>query len=158
MLIVPHSARALEAVLRSRPAERGTCIRANREQLSRMIDGNLFTWWSTAGAQRGGEWFTADLEQVFEIAGITLGMGGGATAFPRELAVDVSLDGAQWAEAWRGETAAQTIAAAIDDPIGVTVSLPFAAQRARHVRLRQLGQSIQPWVVAEFRVVGAPPQ
>ncbi len=123
-----------------------------------MVDGNLFTWWSTPGEQHGGESFTADLEQVFLIAGITLGMGGGATAFPRELAVDVSLDGPEWIEAWRGETAAETIAAAIDDPTGATVSFPFAAQRARHVRLRQLGQSIQPWVVAEFRVVGAHPQ
>ena len=68
----------------------------------------------------------------------------------------MSLDGTQWTEAWRGEIAAQTIAAAIDDPKGVTVSLPFAAQRGRYIRLRQLGQSIQPWAVAEFRVSGTP--
>jgi hypothetical protein len=160
VLLVSHSARpASKAVLDGfKPAERGLASDMNPEQLSWMVDGNLVTWWSSLNAQRGDESFTADLEQVFQIGGVTLGMGRSATGFPRELAVDVSLDGTQWTEAWHGETAAQTVAAAIDDPIGATVSLPFAAQRGRYIRLRQLGQSIQPWAVAEFRVITAPTQ
>jgi hypothetical protein len=160
VLLVSHSALpASKAVLDgTRPAVRGLASETNPEELSWMVDGDLVTWWSTLNAQRGDESFTADLEQVFQIGGITLGMGRSATGFPRELAVDVSLDGTQWTEAWHGETAAQTVAAAIDDPIGATVSLPFAAQRGRYIRLRQLGQSIQPWAVAEFRVIGQPSQ
>jgi hypothetical protein len=85
---------------------------------------------------------------------VTLALGRSLTAFPRTLAIEVSEDGTAWTETWRGDTAEKTVAAAIENPRDVTVSFPFAATRARYVRLTQLGHSSQPWAVSEFRVAG----
>jgi hypothetical protein len=125
---------------------------SNAHDLARLADRDHETAWMGAGPQRGVEQFTVDLGEVVTVDGITLAQG--RIEFPRAIAVDVSTDNATWAEVWQGETASKTLSAAIHDPRHITMHLPFAAQNARYVRVRQLGQSTVPWAVAEFQVFG----
>ena len=125
---------------------------ASSEQVALMNDDDWLTWWLTPGPQRGGEQFTADLGQIITVDGVTLSLGRKMLAFPRGLVVEISADGDRWIEAWRGATAARSVAAAIADPREVATTLSFAAQSARFVRVTQTGQSPDPWAVSEFRV------
>jgi hypothetical protein len=150
MTLTNSSAFATESVM---PAS-SLSSNSNPDHLQLMSDGNRLTTWSTLDPQRGHESFTADLGHETIIQAVTLALGRSLTAFPRTLAIEVSEDGTAWTETWRGDTAEKTVAAAIENPRDVTVSFPFAATRARYVRLTQLGHSSQPWAVSEFRVAG----
>lgn len=125
----------------------------NPAELIRTIDGDPRTAWSSPDAQRGNEEVVADLGTAADVDGIQLALGGHTVAYPRLLAVDLSLDAGTWTEVWRGTTAAASVATAIEDPRNVAVPFSFAPQRARYVRLRQLGQSDEPWAIAELRVL-----
>ena len=82
-----------------------------------------------------------------------LALGGYAGQYPREVAIDLSTDGQSWSEAWRGRCAARSLSAALRDPRNIGLWFPLPAARARYVRMRQVGQSKEPWAVAEFTVV-----
>lgn len=125
-----------------------------RDSLPSMLDGNRDTAWFTDQPQDGTEFFTADLGQQTDIDAVVLGQGAGRMDFPRTIAIDLSADGVEWSESWRGDTAAMTIAAAIADPREVRVTFDIGVRRARYVRVRQIGQSEAAWGVAEFRVFG----
>jgi len=127
----------------------------NASHVPHMLDGDRDTVWSTLTEQRGNEEVLADLGEVLEIAEITLALGYGAAAFPRTIAVELSMDATTWIPRWQGDTAAAALVAAIEDPRDVTISFPFSAERARYIRVKQLGQSAAPWIIAEFRVFGS---
>ena len=127
---------------------------ANPQYLALMNDGDHWTTWFTPETQAGGEHFIADVGTVMPIAGVTLSLGRSMTGYPRGLVVEVSADGSSWAETWRGESAAMSVAAAIENPRDITTTFSFASQPARYVRVTQTGQSsTHPWAVAEFRVL-----
>ena len=125
-----------------------------RESLPTMLDGDRHTVWFTGQPQDGTEFFIADLGEPRDIEAVVLGLGASRMEFPRAIAIDLSTDGVEWSETWRGDTAAMTVAAAIADPREVRVTFDIGARRARYVRVRQIGQSEAAWGVAEFRVLG----
>ncbi len=124
------------------------------ENLTHMLDGNRITAWTPGERQEGDEQFTADLGDNVTVTGIVLALGGYAGHYPREVAIDLSSDAQSWSEAWRGPSVTRTITAALRDPRNIGIWFPVAATSARYVRVRQLGQSKEPWSVAELTVVG----
>lgn len=124
------------------------------ETLASMLDGRRDTVWFTGQPQDGTEFFVADLGEPAEIEAVVVGQGASWVDFPRALAIDVSADGVEWLEVWRGDTATMTIAAAISDPREVRMTFDVGPRRARYVRVRQVGQTWFAWGVAEFRVFG----
>jgi hypothetical protein len=128
---------------------------ANDAAISRMLDHERRTAWESGGPQRGGEEIVADLGATAQVSEIVLAQGAYTMEYPRQVLVEVSVDGNSWSEAWRGETVTMTLASAIHDPAEVRLRFAFSTQPARFIRVRQLGRSDQPWAIAEIAVVVA---
>jgi hypothetical protein len=124
--------------------------------LGRLGDRDTTTAWSTPGPQAGGERLVVELDAMREVAGVRLCLGKFAIAYPRVLAVELSTDGSTWRPAWRGDTAAVAMQAALADPAAVPMAVDFAPAAARFVRLTQEGTAPHPWAVAELAVLGPP--
>jgi hypothetical protein len=118
-----------------------------------MLDSDRRTAWESEGPQSGGEEIVLDLGDAHEVSQVSLAQGAFMMEYPRQVAVDLSLDGGQWREVRRADVLAATLSAAIDDPAQVRVRLAFPGQPARYVRIRQLGRSDQPWAIAEIEVL-----
>jgi hypothetical protein len=127
---------------------------SNASNLDHMSDGDRRTVWATPAPQRGNEQIVADLGSEHDVNGVVLALGPWTWAFPRVIVVASSTDGVEWTQAWRGETAAHSLAAAIDDPLDVRVPFAFGQRRARYVRISQTGESSDEWAVAELSVWG----
>ncbi len=94
------------------------------------------------------------LEACTQISGITHALGLSPYGFPRRLAIDVSIDGATWDQAWEGSTVAHAFRAAVRAPTAAVMPFAFAPRPGRFVRLRQLASHPFPWLVAEIQVHG----
>ena len=70
-------------------------------------DGNLETRWDT-GPQSGREQVIVDLGEARALTAIVLALGPFSNDFPRDLQVQVSADGRDWAETWRGPVTTRT--------------------------------------------------
>jgi hypothetical protein len=114
-------------------------------------DGRIDTEWGDH-PQRPGQWVMADLGAVREVGGVTHALGEYAADFPRQLAIDLSLDGEGWATVWAGPTAALAFLAAVRQPRAAQMRIAFAPHPARFVRLRQVAEHQNMWRVAELRV------
>jgi hypothetical protein len=123
------------------------------QDLHRMIDGDPRSFWSTSTAQNGTENFVADLGSIFDVTGVIL--EGAIVGFPRGIAIELSTDASTWRDAWRGPTAERSVAAAIENPRIVPLTIGFPAQPAQYVRVTETGHSRDVWFVAELRVLGA---
>jgi len=120
-----------------------------------MIDGSLLSSWTTGAPQHGGEAVTIDLGGAHPVTGVILSLGQHVFDYPRALAIDTSVDGAEWTTAWSGRTASRVFAAAERSPREVPVSFPLADSTARFLRLRQLGTDpVYNWTIAELAVIG----
>jgi hypothetical protein len=131
-----------------------------QHEVPAMFDGNLATSWSSQQPQSGAdtEVLTVDLGQVREVTGIELALGAYPIGYPRELRVERSVDGAEWAAAWQGTTGGRSIVAALEDPRRIPLRIEFAPAAARYVRLRQLGtDKTAPWTAAELAILGSRP-
>jgi hypothetical protein len=119
-----------------------------------VIDADLRTAWRSAAPQRGREQVTAELRETAAVGAVVLSLGGHIADFPRELAIDLSTEGSAWKpDVWRGPTAALTVSAALRNPREVPVQFAFPPQRARFVRLRQLGDApTAHWAIAELSI------
>jgi hypothetical protein len=96
-----------------------------------------------------------DLGAVAEVDGVELALGPRYGDYPRELAVDASLDKRQWNVLWRGPGSARTFAAALEAPRRMPVRVCFPPASSRYLRLRQLGKDRQfHWTVGELVVLG----
>jgi F5/8 type C domain len=122
-----------------------------RYDASAMLDGRMDTGWSD-GPQQPGQWVKIDLGTVREVGGITHGLGEAARDYPRLLAIDISIDGVTWEQAWMGRTAAAAVLAAIRSPRQADVRITFNPRRARFVRLRQLEHHQNQWLIVEIKV------
>jgi hypothetical protein len=127
----------------------------NAGALRYMIDRDYSTAWGISQRQSGGERFEVDLGTAAAVRGVVIASGDRITLFARRLAVDVSLDKNRWTEAWRGDFATPSVAAAIARPARMDVTLDFPPTEARYIRVRQLGTSQEPWAVSEFAVLTA---
>jgi hypothetical protein len=121
-----------------------------------VTDGNLETAWSTPKAQQGGEELVLELDGQHSVTGVSLSTGPPLEAFPRWLAVAVSIDGERWDEVWNGGMAGPFVEAVLRDPRTAEGRLAFAAKAARFVRLRQLrADPYAGWMIAELKVYGS---
>jgi hypothetical protein len=131
-------------------------VSANRngDQIGRATDRRLDTVWAS-DEQDGTEELTIDLDAVHSVGVVELSLGSCTSGFPRDLAVDLSSDGATWTEVWHGRTATLTLRAALDHPSEVPMRVHITPADARSIRLRQLGRDAHvPWCVAELSVRG----
>jgi hypothetical protein len=120
-----------------------------------MLDGNILTRWHTGREQRPGDSLTIDLGSVREVNGVEMLIGGYVADFPRQLSIATSTDGSAWGDAWTGGTAMTAFAAAIGDPLSVTLPFAFAARPARYVRLTETAaERVYYWSIAELRIRG----
>jgi len=98
-----------------------------------------------------------DLGAVGAVAGVELALGPHYGDFPRELAVEASLDERDWMTLWKDSTSTQAFAGAIEAPRRMPLRVCFPPAPARYLRLRQLGSDPQAaWTVAELEVLGQP--
>ncbi len=96
---------------------------------------------------------TIDLGRPTTIGAFVQGMGTYSWEAPRSLAVDTSLDGLVWSEAWKGSVLAQVIEGAMRDPKSLRIVVPFDAREARYVRVRiDAAEAGFHWTIAEAEV------
>ena len=120
-----------------------------------LTDGDILTRWDAGREQRPGDTITADLGEDREVNGVEMLIGGYVADFPRQLSIETSLDGVAWSGAWSGGTAITAFAAALEDPLNVTLPFSFTTRPARYVRLTQTGEErIYYWSIAELRIRG----
>jgi hypothetical protein len=129
---------------------------AGADTLSRLFDADYQTAWITDTPQKGDEFISVVLREARMISGVRLALGGYLSEFPRGIAIDVSLDGKQWAEAWTGDGALTAVEAALQDQKNVEMVIAFEPRRANYVRVRQTGQSADVWALAELRILAEP--
>jgi beta-glucosidase len=116
----------------------------NFSTASSGVDGKLATRWNTGSSQANGQWYQLDMLAPQTFNQITLDADGYTGDYPRGYQVFVSNDGATW-----GTPVVAGIGSA---PF---VSIGFATQRARYLRVVQAGAASQWWSIAEINVVAS---
>ncbi len=106
---------------------------------ARAVDDNQTTRWATGAAMRGDEWFSIELPAETDIAGLALDSQGNQQDYPRKFKVELSMDGKAWGQAAQGDGKSAL----------VEVLFP-APQRARFVRISQLGSAGNNWGFQEI--------
>jgi hypothetical protein len=128
------------------------------EDVGRLMDGRIDTAWGSGAAQRGDEELWIELDRRQTVGAVELAMGSYSFGFPRQLAVETSIDGTRWTEVWHGPTARLTVRAGLQDPLHVRVLIDFRPTDARFAKLRQLGRDTRvPWWIAELSLTGPVP-
>lgn len=130
-------------------------VEAFRHDTASMWDGKPDTEWGD-NPQRLEQWVTADLGEVRRLGGVTQALGLYARDFPRQLAIEVSVDRQAWTTVWQGSTAAAAFLSAARTPRVADMRFGFTPVDARYVRLRPLAEHQNMWRVAEL-AVHAPP-
>ena len=123
--------------------------------IANAIDGDPVTRWHCGAPQAGDEVVTIDLGDTMTVGAVRHGLGPYLSDFPRELAIETSLDAASWQDAWQGPSVASVIFAGFDDPRWPSLVFTFDPRPARYLRLRQTAMD-RPfyWSVAEIAVLG----
>jgi hypothetical protein len=125
----------------------------NQPDINAVKDSDLVTRWHSP-EQRGDETVVADLGATRHVSGLLLCQGTYASQYPRNLVVDVSIDGRTWMLAWSGRTAMLTFEGALADPRAVPIGISIERD-ARFVRLRQTGaEETRGWTIVELLVLG----
>jgi hypothetical protein len=125
----------------------------HKEDTARMLDRNIDTAWGSGASQIGTEEVVADLGSEQLVGAIVLRMGSYAFGFPRYLEIEVSPNASAWTSAWSGQTAVQTVSAAVADPSTVPLTIELGGRPARFIRLRQTGIDPDvPWWIAELEI------
>jgi hypothetical protein len=83
----------------------------------------------------GSEWLTADLGEAREVRGVELRTHGRLLELPRDLAVDVSLDGSQWTRAFEQRPGGLAFLGALDSPRVIPIRIDLGDVSARSVRI-----------------------
>src|SRR5579863_4266218 len=105
------------------------------------LDGHSATRWSTGAAQANGQWFHVDMTAAHTFNQIALDAASNVNDYPRGYQVFVSNDGVNFGNAVA--TGAGTTA---------LVTVTFAAQTARYVKVVQTSMASFWWSIAEFNV------
>jgi hypothetical protein len=96
---------------------------------------------------------TIDLGQTTTVAAYVQGMGIYAGESPHYLAIETSIDGTAWDQAFNGDLFEQIITGAMRDPLSLRIVVPFAPREARYVRVRPKRQDPGfHWTIAEVEV------
>ena len=125
------------------------------DDIALMTDGDTDTRW-TCGFQAENEHeITVDLGRDAPVAAVVTQLGRHADDFPRHLLVTTSRDRKTWEPAWNGDVLDPLLAATMQDPAALPLTVQFAARRARYVRLQRLDQGLAArWSIAELAVRG----
>ena len=125
------------------------------DRVSRMLDGDWSTAWTTPGPQQAGETVVVDLGREQYVAGVRLDFGPRVGDVPRRLAVECAGERGEWQTCWRGSALAAAVRGALDDPQHVPMILPIDRPAVRRLRLRETAaDSDRPWSIAELVVIG----
>jgi glucosylceramidase len=110
------------------------------------LDGNATTRWSTGLPQANGQWFQVDMTSAKTFNKIVLDSGTSTGDYPRGYQVFVSNDGTNWGSA-----------VATGSGTGQVVTVTFATQSARYIKVVQTGSSGSWWSMHEFNVYNSAP-
>jgi len=109
---------------------------------SNAIDGDPVSRWSTQQAQTAGNWFLVDMGSIQHFSGITLDNGHSyANDYPQGYQVFVSVDGSNWGNAIASGNGGQSL-----------VTISFATQSARFIKVMLTANASNWWSIAEFNV------
>lgn len=112
---------------------------SKKEDCSKAVDSQTASRWSNGAAMKGGEWFTVELPTEENIAGLAIDSQGNYLDYIRKYKIELSADGSQW-----GAPVAEGTGSA------VTEIVFKAPQKARFLRITQLGTSTSPWGINEL--------
>lgn len=118
-----------------------------------VVDGDAASRWSSK-VQINGMAITLDLGSTRTVAGVSQALGRWISDYPRQLAVETSLDGGHWSPAWEGRGIGPAIAGVMRAPGEGRMMLPFTPRAARLVRLRLVSDAVASWTIAEVVVHG----
>jgi uncharacterized repeat protein (TIGR02543 family) len=98
------------------------------------IDGDGNTRWSPGADQTDGQWFQVDMGLAQTFNRIVMDAGSSTGAYPRGYEVKVSNDGTNWSSAVATGTGSNAV-----------ITVTFATQTARYIRLTQTGSAPGTW-------------
>ena len=81
------------------------------------------------------DWLTADLGEPTEVRGLELRVGARLLRLPRDLAIDVSVDGAQWTRAFEQRPGGLAFLGALAAPRTIPIRVDLGDLRARYLRI-----------------------
>jgi len=108
---------------------------------SNALDGNPATRWTSGQPQTNGDWFLIDMGSIQSFSSITLDAGSHIGDYPSGYQVFVSTDGYNWGNA---------IASGNDS--GQVVTISFATQSARDIKVVLTANADNWWSICEFNV------
>ncbi len=111
------------------------------EAPANALDGNSATRWSTSAAEANGQFFQVDMQAARTFKQLTLDAAANTGDYPRGYQVFVSTDGSTWGSA-----------IATGAPATQLVTITFAPQTARFIKVVQTGTAANWWSVAELNV------
>jgi len=106
-----------------------------------LLDGVMTTRWSTGAAMTNGQYLVVDMKAAQSFNRIVMDSTNAANDYARGYQVYVSNDGTNWGSA----VATGTGNAAV-------ITVDFAAQSARYIKVLQTGTSSSWWSINEFNV------
>jgi hypothetical protein len=107
---------------------------------AKATDDSQSTRWATGAPMKGGEWFSIELPSETDIAGLVLDSQGNPQDYARKFKIELSMDGRSWGPPVVTQDGRTPL---------IEVIFP-AAQRARHVRVTQLGGAGNNWGMQEI--------
>ncbi len=145
VIVVPQSQAALSRTNWhvSASSTAGGAYNGITQAATSAIDGNTNSRWSTGSTQTAGQWFTVDMGATQSFSTVTLDAGTSTNDYPRGYQVFVSSDGQNWGSAVATGAGASKL-----------VTIHFAAQKARYLKIVQTGSnSSWWWSIAELNVL-----
>lgn len=106
----------------------------------RAVDNNQTTRWATGTPMAGGEWFSIELPSETDLTGLAMDSQGNTGDYARKFKVELSMDGSTWD--------APVVTQDGKTPV-IEVTFP-APQRAKHVKITQLGSASSNWGFQEI--------
>ncbi|MUG68452.1 coagulation factor 5/8 type domain protein [Paenibacillus campinasensis] len=108
-------------------------------QTGAMLDGDMFTRWTSGAEQKGGEWIMLDLGEATPLDKIVMDSGSSRDDYARGYEVYLSSD----AENWSGPVAS-------GEGKGPIITAVFPLQTARYVKIVQTGEDLHWWSISEL--------
>ncbi|MEM1441722.1 MAG: discoidin domain-containing protein, partial [Verrucomicrobiota bacterium] len=110
--------------------------------VSKAIDGNLATRYTTGQSMQPGMWLQVELPEPIEVAGLILDAAGSRNDYPRGCEVHISTDGETWSEPIRKKE---------EQAPRIMVDIP--EQPAKFIRITQTGKHRLYWSIHDLQVL-----
>ncbi|MCD1261171.1 discoidin domain-containing protein [Paenibacillus athensensis] len=106
-----------------------------------LLDGSLTTRWSTGATMANGQYFVVDMKSAQSFNRVVMDSTNAANDYARGYQVFVSNDGTNWGSAVASGTGSTAV-----------ITVDFAAQSARYIKVVQTGTASSWWSINEFNV------